>query len=112
MTPAEANVLLTQAALLNVAGTPDAMRARAWADALDDVDLEDALGALRVFVRSSDARWVTPRDIFLGARERKRIRRIESAPSVVETEPMNATERANVRKILEGAFGKDTPVLK
>lgn len=65
-------------AYLNRAGLVGAMEGQSavWADALPDVDFEDAKEAARTLVRTrtSDQRWVVPGDIRAGVRAIVKVR--------------------------------------
>lgn len=64
---------------------PDAQAARAWADALADIDFEDALAAI-VAHYATETRWIMPADVRAGVKVIEQ-GRLSSLPNLYELEP-------------------------
>jgi hypothetical protein len=104
---------LTLVGYLNRAGLLQALEGQApvWADALDDVAINDARESARALAKTT-ARWVTPGDIRAGVktlvRQRVQDLQIPAPPESIHPDD-TATERAWVRAYVAAIGAGQTP---
>jgi len=88
-------------------------QAEVWADALDDVEFDEAQVAVRALVkaRSGAERWVTPGDVRAGVRDIRRARLAAAGPVLPDVDPDDvAAYQARRRELVaQVASGRISP---